>query len=393
LLVSHGHDVVRYTVHNDAIAGMNRWAVARRALSNPQTHDALSTILRQARPDLMHCTNTFPLISPAAYDAARAAGVTVVQALHNYRLVCPSAFLVRQGRVCEDCVGKVFAWPGIVHRCYRNSAMASSVIASMVAWHRFKGTWMRAVDLYYTVSAFARTKLIQGGLPADKIVVKPNFVEPDPGAGSGRGDYAVFVGRLSPEKGLETLLAAWELLSAQGYPLNLKIVGDGPLAASVKSAAERNPLVEWLGARSFRETLALVGEATMLVMPSVGYETFGRTIIESYAAGTPVIASNLGAMAELVEEGRTGLLFKAGDAADLRAKVRNLASNPSRLPSMRRAARHEFETKYTAEANYPLLMEIYSQAMANRASGSANRPGHAEGRSPFALASEKGIVS
>ena len=170
-------------------------------------------------------------------------------------------------------------------------------------------------------------KLIQGNLPADRIVVKPNFVDPDPGAGRGRGGYAIFVGRLSPEKGLETLLDAWTRLSADLNGMPLKIVGDGPLAPTVKLAAEQNSRIEWLGSRSLTEVLTLVGDATMLVMPSIWYETFGRTIIEAYACGTPVIASNLGAMAELVVDGETGLLFAPGDADDLAAKVRSLASD------------------------------------------------------------------
>jgi glycosyltransferase involved in cell wall biosynthesis len=364
LLESHGHDVVRYTAHNDSIAGMSRWSAARRTFSNRQSYDALRTIFRQERPALMHCTNTFPLISPAAYTAARDANVPVVQALHNYRFVCPNALLMRDGQVCEDCLGKSFAWPGIVHRCYRNSAAATSVVAAMVALHRLKGTWKRSVDLYYTVSEFARQKLIQGGIPADKIAVKPNLVDPDPGMGRGCGGYAIFVGRLSPEKGLETLLAAWTQLGSDPDGLRLKIVGDGPLAPMVKQAAESNPRIEWLGSRSLTEVLKLVGDAAMLLMPSIWYETFGRTIIEAYATGTPVIASNLGAMAELVVNGETGLLFAPGNAADLVAKVRSLANDRARRSAMRRAARLEFEAKYTAESNYHLLMDLYARASA-----------------------------
>ena len=145
----------------------------------------------------------------------------------------------------------------------------------------------------------------------------------------------------------------------------LKIVGDGPLAPTVKLAAEQNSRIEWLGSRSLTEVLTLVGDATMLVMPSIWYETFGRTIIEAYACGTPVIASNLGAMAELVVDGETGLLFAPGNADDLAAKVRSLASDSARLSAMRRAARLEFEAKYTAESNYHQLIELYSRAMAN----------------------------
>lgn len=373
LLESRGHEVVRYTVHNDSVADMRPWTAARRTFWNRQSFDALNEIVRRERPEIMHCTNTFPLISPACYAAARAGNVPVVQALHNYRLVCSNAFLMREGRVCEDCLGKTFAWPGILHRCYRNSAAASSVVATAIAAHRLKGTWKRSVDLYYAVSDFARRKLIEGNLPADKIAVKPNFVDPDPGVGRGRGGYAIFVGRLSPEKGLETLLSAWNLLSSDANGLPLKIVGDGPSAPLVQQAAAANPRIEWLGSRPFAEVLSLVGDATLLVMPSIWYETFGRTIIEAYATGTPVVVSNLGAMAELVVDGETGLLFDPGNATDLARKVRSLACDADRLAAMRRAARLEFEAKFTAESNYHRLMELYSRAMENRRRAGARR--------------------
>ncbi len=366
LLEQHGHTVVRYTVHNDDIRGMSPWRVAARTFWSRPAYRELTDLIRAERPVLMHCTNTFPLISPSAYAAARDAGVAVVQALHNYRLLCPNALLLRDGRVCEDCLGKAVAWPGIRHRCYRGSAAASAVVAGMVAWHKLRKTWTRSVDLYYTLTDFARRKFIQGGFPAEKIAVKPNFVRSDQGVGTGDGGYAVFVGRLSPEKGLDTLLAAWSLLAADADAPPLKIVGDGPLAPAIEAAAARNPRVEWLGARPLAETLAIIGQAKLLVMPSVWYETFGRTIIEAFSAGIPVIASNLGAMAELVADGRTGLVFEPGNAGDLAAKVRAILGDPERLATMRGAARREFEIRYTAEANYQLLLRIYLQALASR---------------------------
>ena len=273
---------------------------------------------------------------------------------------------MRDGRVCEDCLGKAIAWPAVRHRCYRGSAAGSAVVAGMVAWHRLRKTWTRSVDLYYTLTDFARRKFIEGGFAAEKIAVKPNFVRSDPGMGTGDGGYGVFVGRLSPEKGLDTLLAAWSLLAADANAPPLKIVGDGPLAPAVAAAAAQNPRIQWLGARPLAETQSIIGQAKLLVMPSVWYETFGRTIIEAFAGGVPVIASNLGAMAELVADGRTGLCFEPGNAVDLAVKVRAIFGDPERLATMRRAARCEFEARYTAEANYRLLMRIYSQALANR---------------------------
>jgi len=370
LLEAHGQEVVRFTVHNDTVDGMSRWRVARETLWSRPTYARLRELLRRERPDVMHCTNTFPLISPAAYYAARAEGVAVVQALRNYRLLCANALFARDGRVCEDCLGKAVPWAGIRHGCYRQSRAASAVVAGMLGLHRVLGTWSRAVQGYYTLTEFARGKFIAGGLPSDRVAVKPNFVHPDPGSGDGRGGYAVFVGRLAPEKGLDTLLSAWHRLP---QPVPLKLVGDGPLAERVKAAAAQHPHIAWLGRRPLADVLGIIGGATFLVMPSIWYETFGRTIIEAFARGTPVIASRLGAMAELVDEGRTGWLFEAGNADDLAAKVRRLWLSRAELADMRREARAEYERRYTAEPNYRQLMAIYERARAMRAPHPGNQ--------------------
>lgn len=359
LLEARGHQVLRFTVHNREIDEMGRLDVARRTIWNDRTHGELTTIIARERPDIMHCTNTFPLISPAAYYAARAGGVPVVQSLRNYRMLCLNAFFLRDGRVCEDCLGKSTAWPGVAHACYRGSRAGSAVVATMLATHRLAGTWRSAVDQYFAVSQFTRDKFVEAGWPADRLMVKPNFVHPDPGAGPGSGSYAVFVGRLSPEKGIETLLDAWRGLEGT---VPLKIVGDGPLADRVQAAAAGDHSIQWLGRRPTAEVLSIVGDASLLVMPSIWYETFGRTIIEAFAKGTPVVASRLGAMSELVADGRTGRLFEPGNASDLVEKVRSLVDDPQRLAGMRLAARVEYLAGYTADRNYDLLTDIYRRA-------------------------------
>jgi len=197
-------------------------------------------------------------------------------------------------------------------------------------------------------------------LPEHKIVVKPNFIHPDPGPGKGQGGYAVYVGRLSPEKGISTLLDAWRRLPSA---LPLKILGDGPLAEQVRQAAQSDDRIEWLGRRPLGEVCAIVGDASFLLMTSVWYETFGRTMAEAFAVGTPVIASRLGAMTELVEDGQTGLLFAPGDASDLVAKIQRLSADERLCWSMRETCRAEYEAKYTAERNYPLLLDIYGQVL------------------------------
>jgi glycosyltransferase involved in cell wall biosynthesis len=215
------------------------------------------------------------------------------------------------------------------------------------------------VDAYIALTEFSRQKFIQGGLPAEKITVKSNFVHPDPGIGEDRREYALFAGRLSPEKGVYTLLSAWQRL--KGKPL-LKIVGDGPLSSRVAEVARRTPRIECLGRRPVREVYELMGKAAFLVFPSELYETFGLVVAESFAKGTPVIASKIGAIAELVDHGRTGLHFRPSDPEDLAAQINWVLEHPSELDRMSREARAEFETKFTAERNYQALMRIYQTA-------------------------------
>jgi len=371
LLEGRGHEVRRFTRHNDAIKHMGRLSLARRTVWNRDTYNSLRETIREFRPDVMHCTNTFPLISPAAYDAAREQGVPVVQALRNYRLLCPRSDLVREGRVCQDCLGRAVPWPSIRHRCYRDSRLASAVVAGMLTYHRIRATWAKRVNLYFTLTHFARNKYIEAGWPAERIAVKGNFVSADLGFASGESGRAVFVGRLSQEKGIDTLLAAWRRLPD---PPLLQIVGEGPLQEKVQAAAQASNSIEWLGRRPMADVLEILGQATCLILPSICFETFGRTIMEAFSRGTPAIASRQGAMAELVDDGRTGFLFTPGDPDELARKVTELVSDPSSLADMRRAARSEFEAKYTEEANYRQLCLIYARTGAQLGDAVANDP-------------------
>jgi len=360
LLEAYGHTVCRYTLHNDAIQQMSALRVARATIWNTTAYRELRALIRQVQADVVHFQNTFPLVSPAGYYAAQAEGVPVVQSLRNYRLMCPNGLFFRDGRPCELCLGRL-PWPGVRHACYRNSRPATAAVATMLTVHRALGTWSKHVDAYVALTAFARQKFIEGGLPADKIAVKPNFVYPDPGPTEQKEDYALFVGRLSAEKGLDVLLEAWPRL---GSRLRLKVVGDGPLAGPVQEAARANEHIEWLGRLPYDAVLDRVGRAALLVIPSVWHEPFGRVAIEAYAKATPVVASDRGALAEIVEHERTGLLFHPGDADDLAAQVAWLLDHPTRSRQMGKAARQAFETTYSAERNYEMLMAIYEAAMA-----------------------------
>jgi glycosyltransferase involved in cell wall biosynthesis len=364
LLESRGHDVTRFTLHNDSIADRRGLAVACDAVWNRRVARALERLVRRRRVEVVHFHNTFPLISPAAYYAVRRAGAAVVQTLHNFRLLCPQATLFREGQHCESCVGRGVAWPSVLHRCYRNSLPASAATAAMLAAHRMLGTWRRAVHVYIALTQFARSKLIAGGLPAGRIVVKPNFILRAPPVGDGQGGYALFVGRLSPEKGIATLLAAWRLV---GQRLPLRIVGDGPLADQVQKAALENSALRWLGRQPAAEVDRQMAGAALLVLPSQCPEGLPKVILESFARGTPVVASRCGGLPEIVGEGRTGRLFATGEPAALADCVRRLASAPHELAFMRGEARAEFERFYTAERNHELLCAAYARATAQAA--------------------------
>jgi glycosyltransferase involved in cell wall biosynthesis len=239
--------------------------------------------------------------------------------------------------------------------------------------HRTLQTWKKDVDVYIALSEFAREKFVEGGLPPERIVVKQNFVYRDPKPKDGEGQYALYVGRLSEEKGIRVLLSAWSKLA---LPVPLRIAGDGPLREEMVSEIARMELkqVDLLGRAPPQDIFRWMRGARFLVFPSVCFENFPLAIAEAFACGLPVIASRLGAMAGIVEDNRTGLHFTPGDPQDLAAKIGWAWSHPEEMRAMGQAARAEYEAKYTAERNYQQLMSIYSRAIAERQeSGSPTR--------------------
>lgn len=369
LLSERGHRVIPYSVHNDAVNGYSKFALARATVWNSTVYDDIVQIFRREKPDIVHVHNTLPLLSPAVYGAARDAvqgGIPVVQTLHNYRLLCANALFFREGRVCEDCLGTMVGLPAVRHACYRDSRSASAVVAGMTALHRVLGTWQHCVTTYITLTEFARQKYIQGGLPVEKLVVKPNFAEQDAGTGTGAGAYALYVGRLSEEKGAMLLLEAWRTLthSTNGADIAfpLVVIGDGPLRQTMEDFCQHHALhtVELRGAQPLQDVMEAMKAARCLVFPSVLYETFGKSMVEAFSCGTPVVCSRLGAMQEIVEHGVTGLHFTPYDAADIAAQICHLWAMPNNdYEAMRHAARRRFEERYTADANMRLLEHIY----------------------------------
>jgi glycosyltransferase involved in cell wall biosynthesis len=355
LLRSYGHKVVEYRRSNEELNKMSRSSAALQTFwSRGAAHKAAELITLE-NIDVVHCHNTFPLISPAVYWAAARARVPVVQTLHNFRLICPQALMLRNDAPCEDCVGHV-PWRGVMHGCYRDSRLQTGVLAGMITAHRVLGTWRDKVARYIALNEFCRQKFIQGGLPANRIVVKPNFVDAGPAPVRIKRLGALYVGRLSQEKGISVLATAMRRLQGR---VGLTVVGVGPQA----DLLDNLPGVRLLGALPGNEVMELMRHTQMLVLPSICYENFPRTLVEAFGCGLPVVASRLGGMAHLIDHDRNGLLFDAGSANALAAAMDSLASDPHRCAEMGLAARQTYEESLTPEINYKMLMQIYEDAL------------------------------
>jgi glycosyltransferase involved in cell wall biosynthesis len=360
LFKARGHDVVTYRRDNCEINAFSLWKRASlfwESAWSRESYEAVRTLIRRERPDVAHVYNTLALVTPSVYYACHEEGVPVVQTVYNYRLLCPAANFLRNGRVCEDCV-RHSLWRSVAHGCYRNSRLQSAALARTLHSHRHRGTWNQVVDVYIVPTEFMRTKLIEGGLPAAKIVVKPNYHEPDPGVRVASDGSALYVGRLTPEKGVRTLLSAWQML---GLPPRLRLVGDGPLREELEETVGRNPQceIELLGTRPHHEVIEHLKTAAFLILPSEWYEAFPHVILEAFACGVPIVASRIGTLPDVIQDGINGLLFEPSQAADLAAKVKWVVSHPEDARRIAMNGRTEYETKYTADRNYEHLLGIY----------------------------------
>ncbi len=359
-LARAGQIVETLFVSNDAIR--SRGDQLRVAFEATHATRGIATVVaavERFRPDVVHMHNTFPLISPAVHAAVRATGVATVQTLHNFRVTCANALLLRDGTPCEDCVTGS-PYNAVRHGCYRGSRLGSLAVARMIDVHRRAGTWTRDVDRFVALTRFARDKFVAAGLPAARIRVKPNGLS-DPGLRrDGPRAGLLFVGRLSAEKGLRTLAAAGKLTRAA-----ITVIGEGPLAAELGGAGS----LTLLGPRSPEAVAEAMARAVALVVPSLWYEGLPMVIAEAFAAGTPVITSNLGALASIVTDGVTGLHVRPGDAADLARACDLMHDRPDVAARLGRAARAAFEAEWTEEVTTRALLAIYAEAYASRLSG------------------------
>jgi glycosyltransferase involved in cell wall biosynthesis len=357
LLRAAGHTVEVYQ-RDSAELGQAPMAAAFTALWSPRAVRDIERLCDAARPDVIHLHNTFPLISPAPHWLGARRRIPVVQTLHNFRLLCPQAMLLRDGQVCRDCVGRA-PWRAVTRACYHGSVLQSGAAAAALATHRLLGSYRRPGTRFIALSHFSRAQFIAGGLPAMRIDVKPNFVEPGPApAWRGRAG-GLFVGRLAEEKGVEVLCAAVQRLPRGAGGLRVRLVGDGPLASALAPTFG----ADCLGRRSPAEVRALLRGSSFLVAPSTCLETFGLAAVEAFACGVPVIASAHGGLGELVEHGETGLLVRPGDASDLAAKLAWAFHHPEQMLAMGRRAYARYLLRYTPQQNLATLEDIYYSAM------------------------------
>ncbi len=319
---------------------------------------------QEIKPDLLHVQNFFPLFSPSVHGAAKSLNIPTIQHLHNFRLGCLNAYLFREGKICKACLGKN-PWRGIVYGCYRNSRPASLAVWNMITYNRWRGTWLRDVDGFIAPSRFTANKLVEIGIPGHRLYVKPN-VTTDP-----LGDKPIsplpsaptflFLGRLSPEKGVMTLFKAWEILAEPSW--QLAIVGDGPQKLELEQFVQERQLtnVNFFGYQGADGVLKAIENATAVVVPSQCYETFGRVVIEAFACGRGVLVSDLGALAELVEEGETGFLVSASDPHAWAERLKWCGDRPQQMARMGKKCRQVYLDNYTPAVNYQQMMEIYQQ--------------------------------
>ncbi|SMD04695.1 Glycosyltransferase involved in cell wall bisynthesis [Novosphingobium sp. B1] len=356
MLREAGHEVVEHLTSNDRIKStFDKLLASAGVIWSYSGYRSLGHALDIAKPDVVHVHNFFPYPSASLFWASARRGIPTVWTLHNFRVMCANGLLYRDNQPCTKCVTGN-ALPAVLHKCYRGSRAGSAAVAAQIAAHRFLGTWKSKVTRFVALTEFAREQFVKAGLPAERIVVKPNFTKVNSLTFQSRMG-ALYVGRLSAEKGLETLVRAWAKVGEK-----LTIVGDGPLRGHLQQLA--GPNVHFLGTMNSAEVASEMSRARLLVIPSVWFENFPMTVIEGMATATPILASNIGSLATLISDGVTGLHFNPGDEDDL-ARVANIAlADDERLREIGRRAREHFITHLSSDKNRAILEQIYKDVMA-----------------------------
>lgn len=362
LLREHGNAVEMLSFsNNDVNSVAEKLQAALGVVYNAKSAGIIDRKIKEFQPDVVHVHNFFPLVSPAVFYVCKKHSVPVVMTLHNYRLICPSALLYYKDKVQTDSIHKVFPIGAIRQKVYRDSAFQTASVVLATGVHKLLGTWQNKVDRFIVLTSGAVELFRKSSLRPrpHQLVVKPNFTS-DLGLGAGeRSDYFLFVGRLTPEKGIETLLEAH-----RQKPFHLKVIGDGPLREQVEAYAAKEPMLEYLGFQKRERVVEELKQARALIFPSEWYETFGMTIVESFSTGTPVIAAKIGGAAHLVENIHNGVHYTPKKAQELTEQVSLLQNDTTLAAQLGRNARSSYLENFTPEANYKMLKAIYEDVIA-----------------------------
>lgn len=367
LLRKRGNEVFVLSKHNAEISEyglMRKATLLFRPTFSPETYISTIRLIDVLRPDIVHINNFFPLISPSVLYAADRRKVPVVLFLHDFRLVCANGLLLRNARPCESCsTSPVF---GLIYGCYRNSRIQTLPVTLMILLHRrILKTWERKVTIFITPSEFVKKKFEEFGFRTENFITRPNYVEDDFSediSGGSKEDYVLFAGRLSEEKGILELISAWEILHKASLNIKLKIAGDGPLMNLIRKRVENNRLIEVLGFVDKNDLKRLMAKAKFVIVPSICHEVFGRTVIEAYAVGTPVLASRIGALREVIVEGKTGDFFEPKPQS-IAEKVKEILRTPEKAAIWAENARKVLLERYTEEKAYETLIQAYARAI------------------------------
>ncbi|RDH81026.1 MAG: glycosyl transferase family 1 [endosymbiont of Galathealinum brachiosum] len=359
-------EVIPYEKYNDDVKISTIFDSVNTAINtiwSSSSYSELVGLIKKHSPDVVHFHNTFPQLSPSVYKACYDNNVAVVQTLHNYRLVCPGGMLLRNANSCELCLdGSKFPTPSIKHKCYRNSITATLPLALMIARNRFNGAYNKYVNRYIALTQFAKDRFIRGALLESKLTIKPNFLGVNTELCVEKENYVVFVGRLSEEKGIKTLIHAWSEINN----VKLKVLGDGHLRESLEEEVRaKKSNVEFLGFCSQQELLEVIKRASLQIIPSECYEGFPVSVLEAFSCGTPVIASCLGSLQEIIDDEETGVLFEPKNEKDLVEKIKGLLADTAKRTRLALNARSVFDKKYSQDINFKILMDIYNDAISD----------------------------
>lgn len=362
LLKSKGDEVVEYFRSNAEAYLISRKKQLQAAFEgmtrSRRTYRELLDLIKKHQPDVAHFHNPFFMMTPSAYDVCYDNNIPIIQSLHNYRFLCANGVFFRDGKVCERCleVGGRF---GVLAKCIHGSFLKSFVSTGILRSYRQRKVLQKRVSAFIAPSQFCKEMYCRyANLAPEKVIVKPHFLE-DPGNVQEKGEYALYAGAIRDYKGISTLLESWKSIS--DFPL--KLIGSIPPAGLHLQEFMKQKNIEFLGEKPFQEALLYIKKAAFIIVPSVCYETFSRVIIEAYAFGKPVIASDIGAIRERIIDGETGFLFKPGDERDLAVKVRRFIEDPQMVERMGKSARQVYENRYDPDKNYEQLISIYRNSL------------------------------